>query len=78
MSEFDASAVDVSYDESSYAYDDSGNMVVETTHVDATAYDVNGDGQADYVEADGHQEVYAQDSDGNWAYQQTDVELEAY
>ncbi len=78
MSEFDATAVEVTYEETTYAYDDSGNVVVQNTEVEATAYDFDGDGSADYVEAEAEQQTYAQDEYGNWAYSETEVAVEAY
>jgi len=61
MSEY----VDAGYEQTDYAYDDAGNVVVEHTEVDAQAYDFDGDGHADYVEASAETEVYAQDSAGD-------------
>jgi hypothetical protein len=79
MSEFDGGTeVEVSYEETTWATDGDGNTYAETTTVDATGYDFDNDGTVDYVEAEGHSEVYAQDSDGNWVYGEADVEVEAY
>jgi hypothetical protein len=80
MSEYygDATATDVSYDDVTYAADDYGNVYAEHNHVDGTAYDFNGDGYNDYVEADASSEVYAQDSQGNWAYAEADASAYAY
>lgn len=78
MSEFEGTAVEVSYEETTWAVDENGAAFAQTTEVEAVAYDFDNDGEVDYVEAQGHTEVYAQDADGDWAYSETDVAVAAY
>jgi hypothetical protein len=67
MSDVEGTAVEVTYEETTWAVDEDGNAFAQTTEVEATAYDFDGDGTVDYVEGEAHTEVYAQDENGNWA-----------
>jgi hypothetical protein len=45
MSDIDGTAVDVSYEETTWAVDEDGNAFAQTTEVEGTAYDFDGDGR---------------------------------
>ncbi|GIJ50121.1 hypothetical protein Val02_70070 [Virgisporangium aliadipatigenens] len=78
MSETTGTEYDVSYEEQTVVADEYGNVFVQTVEVDATAYDFDNDGTVDAYEAEAHAETYAQDSEGNWVYGESDVEVAAW